>query len=72
MSLAQRFIGAETLPYRMSEVDVPQFFSLSKDDISAICEPFRDDLVRPVELRPRGRMRSRCPAQGRWRPARNA
>ncbi|CAN7557219.1 MULTISPECIES: DUF4158 domain-containing protein [unclassified Variovorax] len=43
MSFAQRFIGAETLPSRMSELDVQQFFSLSKDDISAVCERFRDD-----------------------------
>ncbi|MDM0053525.1 hypothetical protein [Variovorax sp. J22R115] len=41
---AQRFIGAETLPSRMSELDVHQFFSLSKDDVSAVCERFRDDL----------------------------
>ena len=27
----------------MSELDVQQFFSLSKDDISAVCERFRDD-----------------------------
>ncbi|WP_353506748.1 Tn3 family transposase [Variovorax sp. J31P179] len=27
----------------MSEVDVQQFFSLSKNDISAVCERFRDD-----------------------------
>ena len=27
----------------MSEFDVQQFFSLSKDDISAVCERFRDD-----------------------------
>jgi TnpA family transposase len=43
VSFAQRFIGAETLPARMSEFDVQQFFRLSKDDISAICERFRDD-----------------------------
>ncbi|CAN7753136.1 hypothetical protein LJR084_006913 [Variovorax sp. LjRoot84] len=43
MSFAQRFIGAETLPSRMSEFDVRQFFSLSKDDISAIGERFRHD-----------------------------
>ena len=30
MSFAQRFIGAEILPSRMSELDVQQFFSLSK------------------------------------------
>jgi hypothetical protein len=43
VTFAQRFIGAETLPSRMSELDVQQFFSLSKDDISAVCERFRDD-----------------------------
>ena len=43
MTFVQRFIGAETLPSRMSEFDVQQFFSLSKDDISAVCERFRDD-----------------------------
>jgi len=43
MSFAQRFIGAETLPPRMAEVDVQEFFRLSKDDISAVCERFRDD-----------------------------
>ena len=43
MTFAQRFIGAETLPSKMSELDVQQFFSLSKDDISAVCERFRDD-----------------------------
>ena len=46
MWFARRFIGAATLPSRMSELDVQQFFSLSKDDISAVCERFRDD--RPV------------------------
>ncbi|RZL88379.1 MAG: hypothetical protein EOP82_23180 [Variovorax sp.] len=40
---AQRFIGAEALPSRMSELDVQQFVILSKDDISAVCERFRDD-----------------------------
>ncbi|MDM0109876.1 DUF4158 domain-containing protein [Variovorax sp. J22R24] len=43
MWFAQRFIGAETLPFKMSELDVQQFFSLSKDDIFAVCERFRDD-----------------------------
>ena len=43
MSFAQRFIGAETLPPRMAEVDVQEFFRLSKDDICAVCERFRDD-----------------------------
>ncbi|PSL80483.1 hypothetical protein C7T35_32150 [Variovorax sp. WS11] len=43
VTFAQRFIGAETLPSRMSELDVQQFFSLSKDDICALCERFRDD-----------------------------
>ena len=38
VSFAQRFIGVETLLPRMSELDVEQFFSLSKDDISAVCE----------------------------------
>jgi hypothetical protein len=44
VTFAQRFIGVETLPSRMSELDVQQFFSLSKDDICALCERFRDDL----------------------------
>ncbi|PSL80257.1 hypothetical protein C7T35_33120 [Variovorax sp. WS11] len=43
VTFAQRFIGAETLPARMSELDVQQFFSLSKHDISGVCERFRDD-----------------------------
>lgn len=46
---AQRFIGAESLPSRMSELDVQQFFSLSKNDISAVCERCRRS--RQVESR---------------------
>ncbi|WP_353655697.1 DUF4158 domain-containing protein [Variovorax gracilis] len=44
----------------MSELDVQQFFSLSKDDIFAICERFRDDrrvaaAIQLVFLRASGR-----------------
>ena len=43
MSFAQRFIGVENLPTRLSEFDVQQAFCLSQDDIAAICERFRHD-----------------------------
>ena len=43
MSFAKRFIGAENLPTRLSEFDVQQSFSLSKDDIAAVAERFRQD-----------------------------
>ena len=43
MSFAKRFIGAENLPTRLSEFDVQQSFSLSKDDIAAVAERFRHD-----------------------------
>lgn len=43
MSFAKRFIGAENLPTRLSEFDVQQSFSLSKDDITAVAERFRHD-----------------------------
>ena len=43
VSFAKRFIGAENLPTRLSEFDVQQAFSLSKDDIAAVAERFRHD-----------------------------
>ncbi len=43
MSFAKRFIGVENLPTRLSEFDVQHAFSLSQDDIAAICERFRHD-----------------------------
>lgn len=43
MSFAKRFIGVENLPTRLSEFDVQRAFSLSRDDIAAICERFRHD-----------------------------
>ena len=38
MSFAKRFIGAETLPTRLSDFDVQQSFCLSADDIAAVAE----------------------------------
>ena len=43
MSFAKRFIGAETLPTRLSDFDVQQSFCLSADDIAAVAERFRHD-----------------------------
>ena len=60
MSFAKRFIGAENLPTRLSEFDVQQAFSLSKDDIAAVAERFRHDrrvaaAIRMLFLRASGR-----------------
>lgn len=50
MSYAKRFIGAENLPTRLSEFDVRQSFSLSKDDITAVTERFRHDRRVPAAI----------------------
>jgi hypothetical protein len=43
VSFAKRFIGAESLPARLSEFDVEQSFALSKDDVAALTARFRAD-----------------------------
>ena len=43
LSFAKRFIGAESLPTKLSEFDVQQFFALSKDDAAALGTRFRSD-----------------------------
>jgi TnpA family transposase len=43
VSFAKRFIGAESLPTRLSEFDVQQSFCLSADDIASVAERFRHD-----------------------------
>jgi hypothetical protein len=43
VSFAKRFIGAESLPAKLSDFDVQQFFALSKDDAAALVARFRSD-----------------------------
>jgi hypothetical protein len=43
VSFAKRFIGAESLPAKLSEFDVQQFFALSTDDAAALAARFRSD-----------------------------
>jgi TnpA family transposase len=43
LSFAKRFIGAESLPAKLSDFDVQQFFALSKDDAAALGTRFRSD-----------------------------
>lgn len=43
MSFAKRFIGAENLPSRLSDMDVQQSFCLSVDDVAAVAARFRHD-----------------------------
>lgn len=42
-SFEYRYIGAESLPARLSEFDVQQYFRLSKTDVEAISARFRAD-----------------------------
>ena len=50
MSYAKRFIGAESLPARLTEFEVRQFFPLGKDDVEAIAARFRLDRQPGVAL----------------------
>ena len=50
MSFAKRFIGAESLPTRLSEFDVQQSFCLSADDIASVAERFRHDRLVAVAI----------------------
>jgi len=43
MTFAHRYVGADSLPARLSEFDVEQYFTLTKADVSALCERFRAD-----------------------------
>jgi hypothetical protein len=43
MTFAHRYVGADSLPPRLSEFDVQQYFTLTKTDIAALCERFRAD-----------------------------
>jgi len=43
MTFAHRYVGADSLPARLSEFDVEQYFTLTKADVSALCEWFRAD-----------------------------
>ena len=43
MTFAHRYVGADSLPARLSEFDLQQYFTLTKADISALCERFRAD-----------------------------
>jgi len=49
-AFAQRFVGQETLPSRLSEFDREQFFELSSADVTAIREEFRSDHRLPAAL----------------------
>ena len=49
-AFAQRFVGQETLPSRLSEFDREQFFELSSADVTAIREEFRSDHRLPGAL----------------------
>ncbi len=47
---AYRFVGQDSLPKRLSDFDLNQFFQLSTDDITAISAQFRKDHRAPAAL----------------------
>ena len=47
---AHRFVGLESLPSRLSDFDLEQFFQLTKDDIKEIGAQFRVDHRAPAAL----------------------
>lgn len=42
-SYALRYVGADSLPSRLSDFDLQQYFQLSRHDIQALAERFRLD-----------------------------
>lgn len=50
MTFAHRYVGADSLPARLSEFDVEQYFTLTKADVSALCERFRADRRVPAAI----------------------
>ena len=47
---AYRFVGQDSLPKRLSDFDLNQFFQISTDDITAISAQFRVDHRAPAAL----------------------